>query len=288
MALAALQEPLAEQPAGAERDLGLGDVIAGPERVALRIQKGQDPLLLVGAHKLPADRHGSERDADQGQELPDPDPREEERRTGAHQDHQRGPEVGLAHHQHDRHGDHQERRHQVQRIPDLVPGQAMKVPGKRQHQRNLHQLGGLQLERAEVDPPLRAHSDLAHHLDAEQQQEHAGVYQIGAAHPEPYVDHGDRQHDHEADTEPDRLPIGPGRYAAVGRRIQHGEANRCDRDDQQDHQPVHRGQFLAEGHLWRVEGFESGPDGHRPTPAAADPRPSRARSGPVPPPTLAG
>ena len=47
MALRALQEALAPQPAGAQRDLGLDDVVAGAERVALRIEEGGDPRPLV-------------------------------------------------------------------------------------------------------------------------------------------------------------------------------------------------------------------------------------------------
>ena len=51
-----VQEALAEQPARAERDLRLQDVIAGAERIALRIEEGEDAVLLVIVQELPGDR----------------------------------------------------------------------------------------------------------------------------------------------------------------------------------------------------------------------------------------
>src|ERR1051326_5341023 len=56
MGLGPEQEPLAEEPPGAERDLRLGDVIARPERILLRVEKGIEAGLLVIAQEAPGDR----------------------------------------------------------------------------------------------------------------------------------------------------------------------------------------------------------------------------------------
>src|SRR5204862_1944055 len=56
MALRAEQKTLAEQPAGAERDLRLHDVITGAERVGIGLEEGIEPGLLVVAQERPGDR----------------------------------------------------------------------------------------------------------------------------------------------------------------------------------------------------------------------------------------
>src|SRR5260221_4319016 len=53
MALRAVQEALAEEPARAERDLRLQDVIAGAERIVLGVEKGVDAVALVFRHMAP-------------------------------------------------------------------------------------------------------------------------------------------------------------------------------------------------------------------------------------------
>src|SRR5205807_5336816 len=58
MALAAVEKASAEKTARAERDFRLQNVITGAERVALRIKKDIDPVLLVIAEEMPSTRHG--------------------------------------------------------------------------------------------------------------------------------------------------------------------------------------------------------------------------------------
>ena len=55
--LAAVHPALAEHAARADRDLRLDDVIAGAERVALRVEQRQHALALVVVHEVPGDRH---------------------------------------------------------------------------------------------------------------------------------------------------------------------------------------------------------------------------------------
>ena len=58
LALRALQEALAPDAARAERDLRLDDVVAGAERIALGVEEGEHPLLLVVVQLLPEQRQG--------------------------------------------------------------------------------------------------------------------------------------------------------------------------------------------------------------------------------------
>src|SRR5690349_21593891 len=58
MALAAVEKTSAEETARAERDFRLQNVVTGAQRVALRIEKGIDPVLLVIAKEMPPGRQG--------------------------------------------------------------------------------------------------------------------------------------------------------------------------------------------------------------------------------------
>ena len=50
-------------------------------------------------------------------------------------------------------------------------GEAVEIAREGQHQRDLHQLGRLQLDDAEIDPALRAHADNAAHIDRDDQRQ---------------------------------------------------------------------------------------------------------------------
>src|ERR1700731_5108695 len=94
MALAAVEKTSAEETAGAERDFRLQNVIAGAERVALRIEKGIDPVLLVIAEKMPPGRHGG-RGAERHQgEEPQAHAGYEEQCSRGYQQQHRSTEVG--------------------------------------------------------------------------------------------------------------------------------------------------------------------------------------------------
>src|SRR5699024_12443494 len=53
VALGAIEPALAEQTAGADRDLALNDVIAGACRIARGVEEGQHALLLIAMHVEP-------------------------------------------------------------------------------------------------------------------------------------------------------------------------------------------------------------------------------------------
>ena len=60
---------------------------------------------------------------------------------------------------------------QVSQRAGILAGQAMKIARQRQHQRDVHQLGGLQLDDPEIDPALRPHADEAAQIDRDDQQQ---------------------------------------------------------------------------------------------------------------------
>ena len=94
-----LQEALAEQAARADGDLGLGDVVAGAQRIAVGIEEGQHALALVFVHERPGERQAADRRDRRAEEHPEPHAGHEQQRRAAQQHHHRRAEVGLHHHQ---------------------------------------------------------------------------------------------------------------------------------------------------------------------------------------------
>ena len=72
MTLGPLHEPLAEQTPGTERDFGLNNLITGPQRIAFRVQKGQNPVLLIIHQSAPNKGKGAQAADDPGPEYPGP------------------------------------------------------------------------------------------------------------------------------------------------------------------------------------------------------------------------
>ena len=58
------------------------------------------------------------------------------------------------------------------RPPEVVEIGGVEIAGQRHHQRHLHQLGGLELHEAEIEPALGALVDLAQHVDGDQHGQH--------------------------------------------------------------------------------------------------------------------
>ena len=64
LCLAAVEIALAEHAAGTDGDLRLNDVVAGPERIGLRIEKCQHALaLIVVQQEMPCDVAGRNQQA---------------------------------------------------------------------------------------------------------------------------------------------------------------------------------------------------------------------------------
>ena len=116
-----LQEALAEQAARADGDLGLGDVVAGAQRIAVGIEEGEHALALVFVHERPGDRQAADGGDAARQEHPEPHAGHEQERAAAQQHHHRRAEVGLHHDQRDRRQDHEQRRQGVEEARRPAP-----------------------------------------------------------------------------------------------------------------------------------------------------------------------
>ena len=105
---------------------------------------------------------------------------------------------------------------------------------------------GCNCERAQFDPALRAQTDTARKLHADQQQQRHGIGRIGDAHPDAHIHAGDGDQDEKADGEADHLRRGPGREVATGHRIEHRKADAGDQRDQKHKRPVDLDELVRE------------------------------------------
>ncbi len=105
--LAAVHPALAEHAAGADGDLRLDDVVAGAERIGLRVEEGEDALALVVVHEAPAEPGGQRRRAAAAPTMTRTrSPASTMTSTPAAGDQGGGAEVRLRGHQPDRQQDH--------------------------------------------------------------------------------------------------------------------------------------------------------------------------------------
>ncbi len=193
-----LAEASAQQPTGAERDLPLNGLEAVAARVGPRVDEARQPGAPVGLDDREERHDDRERGHTDGQ-VPHRDPGDDEQRDQGEADDQRGPEVGLGADQqaggtgddaerHEQPGFHHEprlRRQELDRVED---------------HRELHQLGGLELERAEAEPALRAvdlHPERG--LDQDQQDERSAEQGVRVPEHQRQAVPGQHVHHDEAD-----------------------------------------------------------------------------------------
>ncbi len=260
------RKPLPNRPPEADGDLGLGDVVARAQRIALGIEEGQHALALVFVHERPCERHAAERAESGRQEHPDPHAGHEQQRRAAQQHHHGGAEIGLHHDQPDRHHDHQERRQDVEEAAGLLARQAVIVAGDHQDHRHLGDLRRLDLHRPDHQPALCAHLSGAGDVDGNQQQERHGVDRPGERQPDLGRHQRRRQQDEERGAVADGMPRRPRIKPAARRRIERHGADARDRRQHQHEAPVDAPDPLAEARR------------RRRAPARAKPRSSRGPS----------
>ncbi len=163
--LGALQVALARQHAGPDGDLGLDDVVARAQRVPFRIQKGEDPALLVGLEEKPDQGDGHHAPGYDGDQGPPFNLHEYGYRKGdEHHDHA-GAQIRLPHDDGNRdesqnHGPHQFPQGQAPGIDRLG-----KITGQDDDHPDLDQFGRLQRGRPDLQPPPRAADVFAEPLD---------------------------------------------------------------------------------------------------------------------------
>ena len=215
-------EALAEQAAGAQRDLRLDDVIAGPRLVRLRVEEGQQPGLLVRLeHEREQHRQGGPHRHQSGGDEPQAQTAQDHHQPARGHDQHGGPEVRLARHQG---GGNQDQAGGDQQAPgELRPvlRQPVVEAGQGEHEGDLDDLRRLKPDRTEIQPPLRAQAGVADHRHRQQQQHAEPVDRIGRGVPDLRVDQRERDHHPEAHRVEDQVARGPGRPRASGDRIEH-------------------------------------------------------------------
>ena len=140
MALGSLKVSLAEQAAGAERDLRLQDVVAGAERVRFGVEEREYSSLLILVQELPDDRPGTERDDDGDTDLPRLESGQEQHDRAAEREQQRGPQIGLAQDQRGGRENHEQRQKISADAADPLERDTVEVAREREDQRDLHKL----------------------------------------------------------------------------------------------------------------------------------------------------
>src|SRR5689334_2389699 len=147
MALAAVQEALSPNAAGTDRNLGLGDVIAGAEWVALGIEEDVDTFALITVHHRVDDRRSDRNGSRWRGEEPPWQSGKEHDRDAAQQDHDASAEVGLNQDQECRNTEQQERGPDRAPFADLGRRYELVEAGEGEHDCWLHEFGRLKADR---------------------------------------------------------------------------------------------------------------------------------------------
>ena len=252
--------PEPNRPPGADGVLGLlrvvdGGLHVGIGAVLVRIEEGGEAGDLVRVQQAALDGdEGDQHGADEQQHQ------DADRQTGDgqhhdeddHHDHGRA-EVGLEQHEDDGDAGHD------QQAEHVAPGQPLfissgAIGGDGQDEGEDGELGGLELERAQAEPAGRALGAAAHGEDAEQGQDDQPVQQRGHGFEAAVVEHGEHDHDDDAQDDEEPLLLQEG-LRVVPRRQQRPARGRVDHDDaderhQQrcpDQHEVERGDAAAGG-----------------------------------------
>ena len=239
VALGAGEETLTGQPAGADCDLRLDDVIAGAARIALGVEEYLDPVALVIVHHVERERGERGERGDARAEQPQRHAGEVHRHDPAERDHQRGAEIGLDHHQHEGHADHHRGGNNGLQPARVDYRDEIVIAGEREDDHRLHQLRRLEADDLEIQPAPAAAADRAKRLDADQADaEEAEQGQRGQL-PPLLADPRQRQRTDEEHREMPALIERPRPHAAVCRRIEHHQPEAGEREDQRQQAPRH-------------------------------------------------
>ena len=153
-----LNEARAGEPAGADGDLGLLQVVRGAPLGALlvlRLEERGEPALLVLLEHPGVEDHAHADDADEGErgDVPRLGAADEQHPHADGDEHERGAEVGLQHDQRHRHAGDRRARSASRRASSSLSKWAM-TDGQRDDHDDLGELGRLELERPELEPRL--------------------------------------------------------------------------------------------------------------------------------------
>ena len=127
---------------------------------------------------------------------------------------------------------------------NFVERQAVQIARKREHERNFHQFGRLNLDRPDFEPALCAKPHVTDDLDSDQKKKRNQIGGIGEREPHANIDERHGEQENEADGEPHHLRRRPGIKVPACHRILHGKSDRRDDADQKNQRPVDLKQLL--------------------------------------------
>ena len=130
LVLGAVQETLAPEAAGAERDFRLDDIIARAQRIAAGMQEGEDALFLVAVQMVINERGGDGDDSDHDGEFPPAHAcAEQDGAADGHGD-DGGAEIGFLEDQDRRGEDGEQRWDQESELADPLIARALEPGGE--------------------------------------------------------------------------------------------------------------------------------------------------------------
>jgi hypothetical protein len=174
-----------------------------PERIAARVEKGQDALLLVVVQPEPAERHEAGQDDDRGLDDRGLEAPVEDHAAQKQEQAQARAQVGLDDDQ--GRGYEPDAEDDEQPAPVEVAGVAREGLGAQEEHRDLGQLARLEIEQAEIDPALGSAGDVP--VDQDHQKERHGdpEERPGQELQVAVVEEHEGEHAAEADEPPDEL-----------------------------------------------------------------------------------
>ena len=273
----AVEQPLAVQAAGADRDLRLEAVVAGPGQVLRGVQERGQPGQLVPLQQVQlgdgvdAAGHGGE----QAEHPVQPDAGDHDHAGQREDQHQHDAEGGLAFDQEDQRGGGERGQ---PRVPQPRPAGRVVTTGEQprggQDQAELGELRRLDLETAgHVDPGLRAVHRLADREHGQQEQQRQAVDDRRPASDAAVV----RARGGHHQDEPERGP--EDRLLQVGVRVEPGLPQRR-LGRRPDQHRAERRERAGDGEQQPVPGPGHPAPGERPP--EQGPPPGRERAGPGP------
>ena len=234
--LRAVEEPLAEQPAVADRDPGLLDVVAGAARVEVGVREREEPVHLVLLQQARGHGgHGGRHRATGEQRQPAArGTGDREHAEDGGREHQHRAEVGLQQDQRRRQPGDREHPEHVAEAPARAAATYVGALGGPErhpdHDRELGELRRLDRQPAEHQPRLRAVDRRAHGQHQHEPGDRRDVDERRDDPHPPVVGGQHQHHQHQPDRDVDQLllevrrRVAAGEVVAVGGRRPHQHA----------------------------------------------------------------
>ena len=206
-------DPTSVEPPGADRGDRLRHVVGRAGGIEVGVREAGEPLLLVGleqfhTHLRQQREHRDDRrqpDHGEREQVRPARPGHEEARAQRRDVDERRAEVGLLEDEQDRDGGEPDRAEHDARLVETAHAVGEEA-GQREDEQELAELGGLELERAELDPALRAPGLVAEREDEQHQHDRRGEDRLLRTPEAVRVDCEDEEQPGKAEPDRDRLP----------------------------------------------------------------------------------